>query len=223
MGGDGLQATEFRAEGGVARTRGPGHRRMKASKGKLKAVLARGAEAGEIGAAWCKQGVDPLFLQYLVWTVKEEGRAREERVFDSQVRPHIEAGARYLGKAISRLMRIPRLAFAADFIGQEVLQAFCQRIEAVKANLAVLGGRRLPRRRPEERHIGHFMFVLSEHLRERTGRPHWREIAEFIDELGLGKGLTERHVQIRCLQYRRREPDALERASEEARRFWEGS
>lgn len=222
MGGDGLQATEFRAEGGVARTRGPGHRRMKASKGKLKAVLARGAEAGEMAAAWCKQGVDPLFLQYLVWTVKEEGRAREERVLDSQIRLRIEAAGRHLAKAIAELRRIPRLAFAAAFIGKEVLQAFCHRIEAVKANLAVLGGRRRPRRRPEERHIGRFMFVLSEHLRERTGRPHQGEIAQFVNELGLGKGLTDRHVQIRCLQYRRIEPDALEKAREESRRFWEG-
>lgn len=179
--------------------------------------------AREIAAAWGKQGVDPLLLQYLVWTVREEGRVREERVLDAQLRPHIEAAGRHLAKAIAELRRIPRLAFAADFIGQEVLQAFCQRIAEVKANLAVLGGRRRPQQRPAEDHISRFMFVLSEHLRERTGRPHWREIAEFMDELGLGKGLTDRHVQIRCLQYRRKEPDALKRVSEEARRFWEGA
>ncbi len=179
--------------------------------------------AREIALAWIKHGMDIGLLWYLVTTVREEAGVRQERLHDSRIKQNIESAAGHLRKAQAALGRIPRLAFAADYVGAAVIEALCKRIEGVRQNLSVLGGKPLPPGRPGEDHITHLMFVLSEDLRNRTGRPHWREIAEFVNDLGLEQHLTPRYVQTRCLRYRRVEPDALLKARREARRFWEGS
>lgn len=177
----------------------------------------------KIAPDWIKHGMDPLFLLYLVMRVREEVGVRQERLHDSRIRRNIESASGHLEKAQTALRSIPHLAFAADYIGAVVIEALCERIEGVRQNLSVLGGKPLPRGRPGEDHITRFMFVLCEDLRERTGRPHWREIAAFVNDLGLEQHLTARYVQTRCFRYRPVEPDALEKARQEARRFWEGS
>lgn len=176
--------------------------------------------AREIAPDWIKHGMDPLFLWYLVMTVREEVGVRRERLHDSRIRRYIKSTARHLEKARAALGEIPRLAFAADYVGVAVIEVLCKRIEKVRQNLSVLGGKPVSRGRPGEDHITRLMFILSEDLREQTGRPHWREIAEFVNDLGLEQHLTARYVQTRCLRYRRVEPDALHEARREAKSFW---
>lgn len=178
------------------------------------------SRAREIADTWVKQWIDPYFFHYLVIRLQEEGLTRQEQILDAQNRRGITTAAKHLAKARAALERIPRLAFAADFVGQEVLHWFCQRIDQLIAHLSVLGGRPRPRQRPDERHLTRFMFIISKALRQRTGRPHWREIADYVNALEFGKALTPKQVQSRCLQYRRLEPDALKRARREAQLFW---
>lgn len=142
---------------------------------------------------------------------------------DARIRPDIESAAQHLEKARLALLRIDRLAFVAESVGGAVLDELCRRIESVIASLPALGGKRRPRKRPDKRHVTRLMFVLSEVLCELTGRRPWGEIAEFVNELGVGEQLSARHVEIRCHQYRSKEPGAVEKASEESRKFWEGS
>lgn len=196
---------------------------MKKSEAISKEIAARRPIARKIAAAWLERGVDPSFLSYWSTKLEEDHRIWHEHLLDSQViSKKIKCAADHLVKAQKVLRAIPRLAFAADFIGREVIEAVCRRIDKARENLSVLGGKRLARGRRGETHVTESLLVLSEELRKRTDdKSYWTELAAYVNDLGiLNKQLTAVHVRERCRRLRHKGPSALRKAKRESKQFW---
>ncbi|HEX9899651.1 MAG TPA: hypothetical protein VGC81_10520 [Candidatus Methylomirabilis sp.] len=180
---------------------------IEASKPVVKEILAKAAPVRTILASWVQQGADPHFLWNLVEPLREEHGLRREAEQDSRVRKAAEAFGRHMERAWAAFQRIDRLAFTSDYVGGAVLAWFRQPLQELTASAPALRGRPLPRGRLGERHITRVVCALAEHLRERTGRPRWGEIAKLVNDLRLvEKRVTRRDLEDRCRsdRYRRR-------------------
>jgi len=88
-----------------------------------------------------------------------------------------------------------------------------------------MGADPMPRGRVGERHITDFIYLLSECLRALPGgRPRWRQIAEFLNDLLDRKGdgvLTPVQVKSRCGRVTPAQRRACQKDFAEFRTVWE--
>ena len=196
---------------------------VKGSEAIAKKIAAQRPVARRMAAAWRERGVDPYFLAYWCTKLEEDHKMWKERFLDSRViSGKIKQAADHLVKAQKMLRTLPRLAFAAGYIGREVIEAVCRRIDKTRENLSVLGGKRLERGRRGETHVTESLLVLSEELRRRTDdESYWGELAAYVNDIGmLNKQLTAVQVRERCRRLHRKGPSALRKAKRESQKFW---
>jgi hypothetical protein len=198
---------------------------VQASREVVKQIRGQHVEARRIATAWIQQNAKWYVIGYSTMRLHEQHREWQERNRDSvRIRRSMAQVAFHLKKAQEALKEIPRLAFAADYIGHQVLKDFHVRIERIKDNLPVLGGKKLPKGQPPETHLNWFIYVLCQHLMKMTKQDLgviWMEVADYVNDYKFRKPLSAGGVEARYKRYRAKDRNALAKAEAEAKAHWD--
>jgi len=174
-------------------------------------LLSHHPVALQIAKRWATQGADPAYLRVdLSWVLEMELTWQEAKL-KAQLHKKIASIAKHLSKARAGLLAFPRLPRIIDPCERTLIDRHSGHIDELLHLLGLIYAAcdPLDRGRIGERHLTRFMFDLSEHLTEKTGRPQWGKIAAFMNDLGLqGKQLTYKQVEQRCGGYQRHRTDA---------------
>lgn len=151
---------------------------------------------------WVNQDIHPIFLETLVGYLLLKSVLRADRELGSRLRAQKKRISHYLRKARQTVHTIERLSNCSEEQSREWIDSCCSAIDHAASHLLSMGADPMPRGRVGEKHITDFIYLLSEHLRALpSGRPQWRQIAEFLNDLLDRKDdgvLTAVQVKSRC-------------------------
>ncbi len=180
--------------------------------------------AKKIIAGWEQQRANPDVLYYLLYGYSITSQATALMYLFRRLRPHVKKAANQFDSAYDELNRAIQTPGMPEFLRSKVIEAFCDPIQGLRKRLLfVLPAERFPRRRPHDRYTTMFMRDVSQYLEHVTGRPHWREISELVNELEPGKNMTPGKARIRVFQHQERDSHTVRMTLREARKFWETS
>lgn len=165
------------------------------SKARLRRVTTR-------ARTWVNRGVNPILLETLVGHLLLKRALRADRELGSRLRAQKTRIFQYLQKARQTVHTIERLPNYSKEQFREWVDSCCNAIDHAASHLLTMGADPMPRGRVGEKHITDFIYLLSGRLRALPGgRPQWRQIAEFLNDLLDRKDdgvLTAVQVKSRC-------------------------